>query len=324
VLVVLAVIGQRRGAPPTPESDTVFLPGLIDSLNDIERIEIIAAGNATVVTLDRQPDGWTVRERDGYRADLNKVRHTLLTFAEANILEVKTANPEFYAMLGVEDVDAEDARSLEVILTGPGVDVTVLVGDTAGDYRRYVRRGGEAQSYMISRDPELGETAADWIDTALIDIQSDRVRTVTVVHSDGERVEVTKSAATQENFDVAGVPDGRELLYASVANVMGSVLQNLALEDVERAGPLDGTLIVTEYVTFDGLTVTVESLEGDDGAWIQVAAATAADAPSDGESDPAGEAEALNARLAGWRFRIPTYKFEQLTRRMDDLLKAEP
>lgn len=322
VLVVLAVIGQRQTAPPTADTNAVFLPGLTDTLDDIERIEIAAAGNNTVATLERTDDGWTVRERGGYRADLTKVRHTLLSFAEANVLEAKTANPEFYSMLGVEAIDTDDARSLEVTLVGADVDVEVIVGDVAGDYRRYVRRASEAQSYMINRDPELGESAADWLDTALIDIQSDRVRSVTVSHPDDERVTVSKSTAEQDNFDVADVPDGRELLYPSVANVMASVLQNLSLEDVERAVAPAAPTIVTEYLTFDGLAITAESLERDDGAWIRLSAAAANETSAD--SDPAREAEELNQRLAGWQFKIPTYKFEQLTRRMDDLLKAEP
>jgi hypothetical protein len=322
VLVVLAVVGQRQSAVPTADTNAVFLPGLTETLNDIERIEIAAAGDSTVATLERTDDGWTVRERGGYRADLTKVRHTLLSFAEANILEAKTANPEFYSMLGVEAVDTDDARSLKVRLAGADVDVEVIVGDAAGDYRRYVRRASEAQSYMINRDPELGESAADWLDTALIDIQSDRVRSVTVVHPDDERVTVSKTAAEQDNFDVADVPEGRELLYPSVANVMASVLQNLSLEDVERADASAAPTIVTEYLTFDGLAITAESVERDDGAWIRLSAAAAAESSAD--ADSALEAMELNQRLGGWQFRIPTYKFEQLTRRMDDLLKAQP
>jgi len=324
VLVLLAVLGQRQAAPPTTESNALFLPGLNDSLDDVTRIVIARAGGVPVATLERNDAGWSVRERDGYRADLTKIRHTLLTFAEATILEPKTANPEFYDMLGVEDVDADTAQGLLVTLSGTGVDVSVIVGDAAGEYRRYVRRASEAQSYMINRDPEIGETAADWIDTALIDIQSDRVRSVTVTQADGERVEVTKSDPAQSNFDVVAVPDGRELLYASVANVMGSVLQNLALEDVARADGADAAATVTEYTTFDGLELTVEATQGDEGAWIEITAAAAPGATADAEHDPATEAATLNARLGGWRFRIPSYKFDQLTRRMDDLLKAMP
>jgi hypothetical protein len=41
------------------------------------------------------------------------------------------------------------------------------------------------------------------------------------------------------------------------------------------------------------------------------------------EVDPPAEAASINARVEGWRYRIPTYQFDQMTRRMSDLLKAE-
>ncbi len=53
----------------------------------------------------------------------------------------------------------------------------------------------------------------------------------------------------------------------------------------------------------------------------QDAEADAADEPAD---DPSAEAAALNERLAGWQFRIPSYQYSQMTRRMDDLLRAPP
>ena len=36
------------------------------------------------------------------------------------------------------------------------------------------------------------------------------------------------------------------------------------------------------------------------------------------------EAALLNERLGGWRFRIPSYQYSQMTRRMNDLLRAPP
>lgn len=50
-------------------------------------------------------------------------------------------------------------------------------------------------------------------------------------------------------------------------------------------------------------------------------ATEAADEPA--TPDPAEQAEAINARVNGWEYRIPQYKANQLTRRWDDLL-ADP
>ena len=38
--------------------------------------------------------------------------------------------------------------------------------------------------------------------------------------------------------------------------------------------------------------------------------------------DPRAEADAINSTVAGWRYQIPSYKYDQMTRRMSDLLQA--
>ena len=146
---------------------------------------------------------------------------------------------------------------------------------------------------------------------------SGRVREIVVTHPDGELVRASKTTADEANFTVQGIPEGRSLLYDSVANVIAGVLQSLTLEDVEPATETTIAQTVTELITFDGLRLTVTSLERDDTTWISIAAA------SEPDSEQAEEAQTLNDRLNGWRYRIPSYKYEQLTRRMDDLLQAE-
>ena len=61
---------------------------------------ITGAGAQPVATLLRSDAIWSVVERDGYPADVEKVRHTLIGLAEARIVEAKTANPEFYDPTG--------------------------------------------------------------------------------------------------------------------------------------------------------------------------------------------------------------------------------
>jgi hypothetical protein len=339
-LIVLAIVGQRQTGPETFEAEAIFLPGLMEELDSVEGIEIAQGGNERVATLQRDESGWRVAEKNGYRADLTKVRHSLLGLAEARILERKTSNPELHSRLGVEDIEDGGATGLAVTLTGPATPITVVVGDTAGEYRRYVRRAGEDQSYLIDRDPELGETATDWLDSEILNIEAARIREVTLTHPDGEVLRVSKASPEQTNFTVDAIPEGRALLYESVANVMGSVLQNLTLEDVQASAEIEDGYSVTEFRTFDGLVLTARGIERDDGeTWVSFAAefdpelaAESAEAEDrdteDGETgeadiDPAAQAQQLNDRLAGWSYRIPGYKFEQLTRRMSDLLQAQ-
>ncbi len=360
VVGALALIAQYDPQPPSPGGG-LLLPGLADDLDQVTQVAVVGAGSESVATLQRGDDGtWTVAEKNGYPADATKVRRALIALAESRIVEPKTANPDFYDRLGVEDVVGDDAGGLSVTLTGADPPVAVIVGDSEGASQRYVREPGQAQSFLIDRDPEVGDETTDWLDTELLAIPGSRVARVTVTHPDGEVVSVSKADSEQPNYAVEAIPEGRELQYASVANVMGTVLSSLRLQDVEPRTDTEVPVTVTEWATFDGLAITAESFERDDEPWVAfrveyrpaeetpsedvepdtdseqqaVADEESGDAPGEEAADEAAaeddamavasEAMELDRRLAGWRYRVAGYQHDQMTRRMDDLLQDLP
>jgi hypothetical protein len=177
-----------------------------------------------------------------------------------------------------------------------------------------------------------------------------------VRHDDGETISISKESAEDGNFTVEDIPDGRELSYATVANGMAGVLKGLTLEDVRPALELD-PVSTTVFTTFDGLVITVRRyqdaavVEGDGGeAWFaidaEVAPPTAEEAmesvadeavaddvaiddttgeePAESSDDlsPEETAADLDARHAGWQYKVPGYKANLIARRWDDILKA--
>jgi hypothetical protein len=350
-LVLAAIFGQRAGTPASSNGD-LLVPGLTDALGEIERVTIVKANGETVATLERRPDDWIVADKHGYVASAAKLRQALTGLAEARILEQKTANAELYSRLGVEDVAGAEATGLSVTLTAPGRELpTIILGNAEGARYRYARRAGEAQSVLIDRNPDFPRSAAQWVDTVIVDVRSDRVRQVTITHADGQVVSISKTGPELTNFEVAAIPTGRELSYPGVANTIGNALRELNLEDVEPADsnpPVDPTIV--EYRTFDGLVVRVTGVKRNDESWVsfeasvdaeQAAQAAAAAAPppaepaapaADGAApaatpaatapDPAAEAERINAKVGGWRYKIAGFQYDQMTRRMADLLKA--
>ena len=331
VLGAVALLAQYDPQPPAPGGG-LLLPDLGGDLDQVTRVSVVGAGSAPVATLERGGDGsWSVAEKDGYPADTEKVRQTLISLAEARIVEPKTANPDFYDRLGVEDVEDEAAGGVAVTLTGAEMPVNVIVGDTEGTSQVYVREADQAQSFLVDRNPDVGNETTDWLATEILAIPGDRMARVTVTHPDGEVVAVSKADPEQSNFDLEEMPPGRELQYASVANVMGNVLSSLNLQDVEPGTNTDEPVTVTEFVTFDGLVITAESVERDDEPWVAFRAeyrAPAEEPESEddetGGTDVAAEALELDRRLSPWRFRIASFQFDQMTRRMDDLLRDLP
>ena len=359
VLGTVALLAQYDPQPPAPGGG-LLLPDLGEDLDRITRVSITGAGSEPVATLVRGDEGsWTVAEKDGYPADVEKVRQTLISLAEARIVEPKTANPDFYDRLGVEGVEDEAAGGLAVMLAGADTPVNVIVGNTEGTSQVYIRAADQAQSFLVDRNPDVGNETTDWLANEILAVSGTRMARVTVTHPDGELVTVSKADSEQSNFDLDEIPPGRELQYASVANVMGNVLSNLNLQDVEPRTATDEPVTVTEFVTFDGLAIIAESLEREDERWVafraeyrppaeesepqddqarEGAAANASegaddevaadvDDPADEQSDAtdvAAEAFDLDQRLSPWRYRIAGYQFDQMTRRLDDLLRDLP
>jgi hypothetical protein len=263
-LLVLVMVGQPDETGPAG-AGTALVPDLEAALGDVDRVTIARAGGETVATLEKRPESWVVADKHGYVADAAKLRQALTALAEARVLEQKTSNPELYGRLGVEDTAAPTATGISVALSAPGRELpTVILGNAEGARYRYARRAGEVQSYLVDRNPDVPRAAAQWLDSVIVDVRSERVREVTITHADGEVVRLSKASPELANFEVADVPEGRELSYPGVANVVGNALRELNLEDVEPAaeGAAEEPTVV-EYRTFDGLVVRITGTERD-------------------------------------------------------------
>lgn len=319
VAVVLAVVGQRRSAPSAAPETAPALPGLGDALDELVRVTVVAAGRETVATLERGETTWTVAERAAYPADMGKLRAALIALSEARVVELKTADPALHDAIGVEDVELEAAAGTLVRLTAEdGATRELILGSSDRAGERYARRPGEAQSFLMDRDPEIPREPAAWLAPPIVDVDGARVRSVSIRYADGAALDISKAEPAERNFTVAAIPDGRELRNAGVANVTGTALRGLALEDAARfeaeaTGDPAATIV---YSTFDGLEVTLESYTLDDAEWLTFSASARASAADEVRA----EADAINERVAGWRYRIAAYRHDQITRRIDDLL----
>jgi hypothetical protein len=361
LLGLLAFYGHRRSAMSSgPASGALLLPELESQLNDIDQIRIEKGGQKIVATLKRTDKGWTVSEKSGYPADVAKIRKALIALSQAKIVEQKTSDPKYYDRLGVEPIKLASASGTAVTISGPDhPPPPIILGGTEGSYR-YARLADQDRSYLVDKNPELSKDTADWLDTQILDVPGKRVEDVTIRHAGGETLKIGKKAPDDTNFTVADVPKGRQLLYPGVANVIGNSLHELKLQDVAQTGDDTAKPEATAvFRTFDGLVITAEGRKRDGKPWVTFAASVdpqrlpaAADqsAPAGGDvtqqdgtkkaaddsaaaksksagkrsaADIRAEAKSINSKVSGWQYQIPTYQYDQMTRRMSDLLKAE-
>ncbi|MFQ5983692.1 MAG: DUF4340 domain-containing protein [Woeseiaceae bacterium] len=317
VLVVLiaslVAINVSENQGDTSGSGLLF-PELKAHINDVEQMSINKAGES--LTVNNTSGKWVLAERDDYPADTGKLRQLLLALADATMLEEKTSNPEMYARLGVEDI-SEVSKGTEIRISGPDLDTALIIGNLAQRKYRYARIPGQDRSWLINQNPSLPRDVGGWLLPEIIDIETSRIRSVTITHTDGESIHIEKEDEEASDFAASDIPEGRELRYPSIVNGIAGVVSKLNLEDVAAASEAepDGSLATTVFTTFDGLEVAIESSVRDEDTWISVSANQA-----DTESD---QAAGINRRLGGWEYQIQSYKADQLRRRWDDILKEE-
>ncbi|NIM68884.1 MAG: DUF4340 domain-containing protein [Xanthomonadales bacterium] len=334
-LAVTLLTPERMGREDAPRRE--WLLGDLESrINDTREVVVRVAGDEVVATLERGPERWTVSELHDYPADWPLLRGLLADLAQARVLELKTENPEYYPRLGVGEVSDPDAAGVLLELALGDQRVGVIVGKEAANRDgQYVRVQGEARSVLIDRPLDVPAAAVGWTDRDIVDVPSAGVAEAEIIHPDGDWVLVRKLSADDTDFTLENMPEGRELQSAWAANSLGGMLAGLRLEDVRPEQELDWSEAVkVRVLQFSGVEVIADAITQDEGHWLRLRAALpeAAAQPATGEAVEADataggvtpdRAAAINARVAGWAYRIPEYKYTAMTKRLADLLKTE-
>jgi hypothetical protein len=333
VVVVIAFLLPGETARESGIEQEALLPDLEAQVNDVDWLRISAGGDvlATAVRRDGQ---WLIEESGGYPADWPQIQQLLAGLSSAVVLEAKTANPEYYGRLGVDDPGSPDGSGILVEFAEATGLPAVIVGNTAnGRDGQYLRLAGSAQSVLVDVELELPRTAEDWLEREVTDIADSEVVEVEITGADGESVLASKVSADDADFTLQNVPEGFEPNSSWAVNSLAGGLSSLRLEAVAPASNLDWSGAVRYRVlTADGLTVEAELVAeteaGDAGEehWLRIAAGTRTTAVEDGVDEAAAaataeRAAAINARAFGWAYRVPKYTFESMTKRMEDLVR---
>lgn len=276
IAVATAIQVGRKPASEGAQVAQPLLPELREHINDVSAVTLTGGGDKPIATLEKGAAGWSVKEKGGYRADAGKLREFLLKLADASLLEPKTQSDKRYAELGVEDVKAADAKGVLVGLAGLAKPTQVILGHyNARSAGTFVRRAGEAQSWLAKGNLSADANVANWLDKALADIPATRLREVVLTAPDGKVVRAYKDQEGDANFKVADVPKGRELSSEYAANGLGTALAGLRFDDVFRARdaapPADGKVNRAHFAAFDGLVVDATAWKKDEKVYARFA-----------------------------------------------------
>jgi len=343
VVAVMVLLLPGKTSRKSDVEKTHLLPALQEQVNDLDWLRFTGAGGSVIATLVRGDGTWRVEEVHDYHADWNQLRTLLADLARAEIVEPKTANPVYYARLGVEDVSQTDATGVMLeFAAASGVPALVIGNRAQGRDGHYVRLKDAADSLLIDRSLEVPREAMGWLDQNIVHIADTEVVEVEIVHADGERIVARKTSADDENFVLQDIPEGREIQSDWAVDSLANGLASLTFEAVVPADGLDWS-DATRFglVTADGLRIDAELFgvgakaaavgeneQADLEYWIRLQAGlyqTAVDSgvtPPQDADETVQRADTINNRVGGWAYRIPKYKFDAMTKHMADLLRA--
>ena len=337
-VLVVVVMSPRDQSSGVPVADDLWLPELAANINDVNRVEIVSAGNQTVATLVKSDNGWLLEESGGYRANWGKLRGLLGDLAQARVLETKTDKPAYYARLGVEDISAANAGGVLVKISFDQQTTSVLVGHAAeGRTGRYVRLQDAAGSALVDRQLDVSGVQLDWIDSTIVDINAVQVAEVEVIHPTAERLLVTRVSADQTDFDLVGLPQGREIKSSWSVNSLASIFSMLNMETVRPADNVDwDDAVKLRVLLFSGMEIMADTVVNGDEYLFRLrashpaAAVVSEDTAATDEQrdinkraaeDVRQAVENINQKVVGWAFGITQQKYDAIVRKPEDLLK---
>jgi hypothetical protein len=326
LFVVCAIVALAQlAAEGAPKFDARLLfPNLQKQLDQLAEIDVTDAnGTLHVKNTDK---GWVVVERDNFPADFDQLRQTAVGMSELQLVEPKTANPDFLDALDLSD-PAKKGRAVKLALLDKSGKVlaealfgkTVQTTDTLGRSGVFVRRPNENQAYLARGYVMASSVVGDWLAKNVLNVGRERIQQVSVEPATGPAYTVSRDAKDQPDFKLADIPKGREIAYDSAPDGVAAAITGFTYEDIRKAAQFDfskATQVTTK--TFDGLTVRVRVITQDSGEEKEYWATVAAQADS---AEAEAEASLINARAGDWAFKLPEYKGQIFSTSRDSLLK---
>jgi hypothetical protein len=335
VVAALVLLVPGKTSRESSFEKHAIVPGLAAVVNELDYLRLTAGGGEIIATLERSDAQWLVLEASSYPADWARLKALLSDLSRAEVIEEKTSNPEFYARLGVEDISTDDAAGILIQFAEQAALPAVIVGNEASSREgQYLRLQGEDKSALIDRKLDVPRERSQWLERTIIDVAESEVVEASITHPDGEVLAARKVSADGEDLELLNIPDGREIKSVWSVNSMGSSLAALNLEDVVPDSEVDwADAVVFSLLTADGLRVNADLVVREDEHWIRLQASAEKSGSDEAgqeddvqfatSDDASDRVRQINSRVKGWAYRIPKHKFDTLTRRMSDMLKAE-
>ncbi|MFO0856327.1 MAG: DUF4340 domain-containing protein [Phycisphaerales bacterium] len=302
-----------KSADTADSTGTLLFPQAATKAGDVARV-VIQQGekkitftrlDAPVKTSRTETSQWGINEKDNYPALEDKVRGLIRSVINASSIEAKTASPELYEKIGVDDPtkrppapadplsvpkdQKKDPNYLVSLTDSSGANIASLIIGKKQDAANwdpekattYVRPADQAQSHLVRATYTLAMEPIDWMKRAPLDTAAGAFKSLRVQQPakkdangndvPGEVVDIERPDAVIENYFVKQRPEGRALTDEMMHRSALIALSSLSADDVAKVNTIDfANAVVATYTTFDGAVYTVRSVPKDGKYWINI------------------------------------------------------
>ncbi|MEM7304905.1 MAG: DUF4340 domain-containing protein [Pseudomonadota bacterium] len=304
---------------------SAIIPGLLESVNNISQIQISKAGGETVATLKASGNGWMLEERNGYPADLSKIRTVALALAQAEIVEEKTSNPELYSKLGVKSIDNTDAQGMQVQVNFGNQSKALIIGNPGPQLNknRYVRLTDSKTSWLVDQKIDVKHDTAYWLQKDLFSVEPDEILKVVITMPDESQLIIKNDDPQEDIFVVANLSDPDSQVVQAELDQVTNALSSFQLLDVTRTESFIGhqPVMHVDYLLKQGVNIKLIAYEVDKDHFMAIEI---------DEADPDLQIEIdetarnyitdLQKKTTGWIFKIPNVTYDAMYKREPDVL----
>jgi hypothetical protein len=344
-IFVLAAAAWTSLSPQKTEDDasSKVFPGLERQINSIDHIALTQAMGPII--LKRKDGAWFVSGYDGLPAQFSAVRRTLVSLADAKIIEEKTKDPKHYASLAVDDPKTKGSQAQSVVLSAGekevisfimGKEEPLLSGSLHPDlYVRvkdtvYWTRGG----LPFLKDPKA------YLDPVLWALDASRLKEVSWVTDkiQGLARRQTPFQPSWQEGEGAALADKTRVILESIIHQWAA---SLAFSDLKPADAFkdQSPVLTVSFSTFDGFHASLKGYQDAQkkSLWAVLEAKTIeAKSPAAWEKQKpkdftgslelqphdvvASDVAELQAKADRWAFRISPYPADFLLHKAEKAL----
>lgn len=321
--IPVAWISVNNGKVSIESKHKKFLPVLLKQREQIATV--IVQKHDQTLTLQKRDGVWGILENNNYPVIASKVDDLLFSLADLQIIEPKTARPEFHEQLAVNDVtEPQSNATLLTLQNAKGADVakiyvgkreSVNLGEEFQEHI-FIRRAGEDQTWLVQGGLPLSTDFKEWVEQPLLGIvDSDQVKRLSINIPEVSNIVISKATAEQEDFIIESAQikavKGQTLDLDTVNTLPFEVAElefnNILVSDTAN---LDwNKSVVATLETFPGVQVAVNLLKQDGKVYAKVHATASPDVSEDVQNT----VKNYNASKQPWIFEVSKQFYNTVT-----------